>query len=198
MTERNAPVRGEGAARTGSGGGAARVFLALLLAAAAAVTVVFGLQQTSVDYPRWLVWAGAALAGLGLLSFLSLVAGLLRLGGERSQDPGLIDGLTAALGHPLVVTDGDGRAIYANAAYEALASNGGNGRLVGMDVLFAPYPEFSAPVYQLSQAVNEGRSESRELRVAPGGAAPCASPDQPVWVKLTATPLRSGERMLRL
>ena len=45
-----------------------------------------------------------------------------------------------------------------------------------MDVLFTPYPEFSAPVYQLSQAVMEGRSETRELRVAEGSAAPCAKP----------------------
>ncbi|MCX7350063.1 MAG: hypothetical protein NTZ54_11255 [Alphaproteobacteria bacterium] len=183
------------AAPAAPGGGAGRAVTALLLAAIIAATVVFGVRHLDADFPRWLLWAGAALAGLGLLALLSLVAGLLRLGGERN-DRGFLDALTAAIGHPLVVTDGDGRAVYANAAYQALASK--SGRLVGMDALFAPFAEFSAPVYQLAQAVAEGRSETRELRVAQGAAAPCAMADRPVWVKLSATPVRAGNRPLRL
>ena len=164
MTDRNAPVTGGMAAPAVSGGsGAGRVLVALVLAAIVAATVVFTLRHLDAAHSRWLLWAGAALAGLGLLSLLALVAGLLRLGGDRKGST-FLDALTSAIGHPLVVTDSDGRTVYANAAYRALASK--SDRLVGLDVLFAPYAEFSAPVYQLSQAVAEGRSESRELRIA--------------------------------
>ena len=197
MTERNAPVTGGIAApvASGGGGGAGRGILALLLTVAVAGIVVFALRQVNPALPRGLLWSGAALAGIGLLALLGLVAGLLRWGGDRN-DRGFLDALSGAIGHPLVVTDGEGRAVYANAAYEALASK--SGRLVGMDVLFAPYAEFSAPVYQLAQAVGEGRGEARELRVAQGAAAPCARPDRPVWVKLSATPLAGGTTSLRL
>ncbi len=196
MTDRNAPVTGGMAAPAVSGGsGAGRVLVALVLAAIVAATVVFTLRHLDAAHSRWLLWAGAALAGLGLLSLLALVAGLLRLGGDRKGST-FLDALTSAIGHPLVVTDSDGRTVYANAAYRALASK--SDRLVGLDVLFAPYAEFSAPVYQLSQAVAEGRSESRELRIAQGAAAPCAAADRPVWVKLSATPVPGGETPLRL
>ena len=196
MTDKNVPVTGGIAAPAASGtGGAGRPLLAVVLALIVAATVIYALRLSHPDVPRWLLWAGAALAGLGLLALVSLVGGVLRLGGERN-DRAFLDALTAAIGHPLVVTDGEGRAVYANAAYAQLSSKAG--RLVGMDVLFAPYAEFSAPVYQLSQAVGDGRSESRELRVAQGAAAPCARPDQPVWVKLSATPVQTGDKPLRL
>jgi len=196
MTDRNVPVTGGIAAPAAAGGGGAgRALIALLLAVIVAATVVFALRHLPAGNPRWLLWAGAALAGLGLLALLALVAGLLRLGGDRN-DRGFLDALTAAIGHPLVVTDAEGRAVYANASYQALAAKAG--RLVGMDVLFAPYAEFSAPVYQLAQAVAEGRSETRELRVAQGAAAPCAKPDRPVWVKLSATHVQRGDKLLRL
>ena len=196
MTDRNVPVTGGIAAPAASGtGGAGRPLLAVVLALIVAATVIYALRLSHPDVPRWLLWAGAALAGLGLLALVSLIGGVLRLGGERN-DRAFLDALTAAIGHPLVVTDGEGRAVYANAAYAQLSSKAG--RLVGMDVLFAPYAEFSAPVYQLSQAVGDGRSETRELRVAQGAAAPCARPDQPVWVKLTATPLHNADKPLRL
>ncbi|MCA3560487.1 MAG: response regulator [Aestuariivirga sp.] len=196
MTDRNAPVTGGIAAPEVIGfGEAGRPALALLLALAVAAAAVFGLGQIHGGAPRGLLWAGAALAALGLASLLGLVAGVLRIGRGRS-DRAFFDALTAAIGHPLVVTDAQGRAIYANAAYETLSARAG--RLVGMDVLFAPYAEFSAPVYQLAQAVAEGRSEFRELRVAQGAAAPCASAGRPVWVKLSATPIAGGGMPLRL
>lgn len=192
MDDSNLPGVSAGAEPAGG-----RAALALALAALAAVTAVFGLRYLPPDGPRWLLWAGAALAGLGLLSLYALLAGVLRPGSGRNERL-FLDGLAAAVGHPLVVTDGDGRALYANAAYHALVKRAGAGRLVPMDVLFTPYAEFSGPIYQLSQAVAAGRREARELRVAEGSAAPCADPSRPVWVRLSAAPMLAGERSLRL
>jgi len=194
MDETNPPAE-SGAAEPA--GGRARALLVLALAALAAVAVVFGLRHVPPEDPRWLLWAGAALAGLGLLALYALLAGVLRLGSGKSERQ-FLDGLASAVGHPLVVTDADGRALYANAAYHALVKRAGTGRLVPMDVLFTPYAEFSGPIYQLSQAVAAGRRETRELRVAEGGAAPCADPVRPVWIRLSAAPMPAGGRTLRL
>ena len=119
------------------------------------------------------------LAGFGLLAVLRCCRALCSSRPATASERAFFDALVDALGDPLVVTDARGRAVYANSGYLKLASTAGTGRLVGMDVLFAGYPEFSAPIYQLSQAVQEGRRETREMRLPPGSHAPCASPDQP-------------------
>ena len=193
MTEKVAPGRGELDAPAGHGAGRGRLALVLLLLVAGAAAAIYA-QRSGVEIdPRWVLWAGAGLAAFGLLMLLGLLAGLIRFGRGTSGETGFLDAVTDAMGHALVVTDDSGRALYANAAYHALAGRTGGRRLVGMDVLLTPYPEFSAAVYQLSQALREGRNEARELRVAQGSAAPCAEADRPVWMRLSARRQQSGK-----
>ena len=184
MTDKTTPGRGELAATASLGSRAAFV---LLLAAILAVAVAFGLKSLRPEYSHWLLIPGAMLAVLGLVAIFGLAAGMLHLGGG-SRDRVFFDSLVDALGDPIVVTDGRGRAVYANAPFLKLASAAEAGRLVGMDVLFAGYPEFAAPIYQLSQALQDGRSEARELRLPPGAPAPCARADEPVWIRLSVMP----------
>ncbi len=197
MSDSNAPGRGEAATSGGFGGARSRAVLVLLLTALAAIAVMFWLKNIAPAYLFWVQLGGAALALAGLLAVLGLMAGLVRFGnGSVGRD--FLEAVTDGLGHPLVVTDENGRALYANSAYLALAGKAGYSRLVGMDVLFTPYAEFSAPIYQLAQAVKDGRSEMRELRVAAGAAAPCAEPERPVWIRLSARPFASAGKQLRL
>jgi two-component system cell cycle sensor histidine kinase/response regulator CckA len=200
MTQKSAPGRGELAVPAASGGGRGRVAAMLLmtLLAAGAVTYVV-MQDVPVD-PRLVLWGGAALAAVGLMALFGLMAGLVRLGGGAGEHE-FLHAVSNAIGHPMVVADRNGRAVHANAAYNALLARAGGGRLVGMDVLLTPYPEFSAAVYQIAQGLRAGRSETRELRVAPGSAAPCAAPDRPAWIRITACAAedgRSGFRLWRL
>ena len=192
MTEKNAPGRGDMAGPAASGNGRGRVLAMLVLALAAAAIAWFGLQSVPKLYERWILIAGAALAGVGIAALFGLLAGLLRFGRDASERP-FLDAVTDALGNAIVVTDEGGRVVHANAAYRQLAARtDAAARTVGMDVLLTPYPEFSAAVYQLSQALREGRNESREIRVAAGSPAPCALPDGPVWIRLSAR-ARQGE-----
>ena len=192
MTEKNAPGRGDMAGPAAPGNGRGRMLAMLVLALAAAAIAWFGLQSVPKLHERWILIAGAVLAGIGLAAVFGLLAGLLRFGRGTGERPFLED-VTDALGHAIVVTDEGGRVVHANAAYRQLAARTASGaRLAGMDVLLTPYPEFSAAVYQLSQALREGRNESRELRVAAGSPAPCALPDVPVWIRLSAR-ARQGE-----
>jgi two-component system cell cycle sensor histidine kinase/response regulator CckA len=186
MTDRHAPGTAGIAAPEASGGGRGRALLALVLAVLCAAAAAFGLKSIAPAHPDWVMMAGAALAGIGLLAILGLIGGLFRIGGPPRGSGAFLDAVTDALGHPMVVTDQSGRAIYANKAYLTLTEKAQRGRLVGMDVLFSPYAEFSAPVYQLAQALREGRNETREFRVPQGSPAPCAAPDRPVWIRLSA------------
>lgn len=185
MTEKNAPAGGDVTVLAASGSGRGRLNLALLLAASAVAAVVFSVRQGVPVDPRLVLWGGAALAVLGVITLLGLIAGLVRLG-RRVDDHAFLHAVTDAIGHPVVVTDRNGRGLFANAAYRTLLARAGGGRLVGMDLLLAPYTEFSTAVYQIAQGLREGRSETRELRVAAASAAPCAMVDRPVWVRLTA------------
>jgi two-component system cell cycle sensor histidine kinase/response regulator CckA len=200
MTEKNAPVRDEVTVPAATGSGWGRVLFVLLIVLLGGGAVIYGLKQGVRVDPRLVLWGGAGLAAVGLLTLLGLLAGLVRLGRGVSNHE-FLTAVTDAIGHPMVVTDRNGRALHANGAYLTLLTRAGGGRLVGMDVLLTPYPEFSAPVYQIAQALREGRSESREVRVAPGSAAPCAEPGRPVWIRLSArAPLgpASAVRLWRL
>ncbi|MGH6855571.1 MAG: response regulator, partial [Aestuariivirga sp.] len=129
----------------------------------------------------------SAAAALGLFTLFGATAGLVHFG-SMSRQRAFLDGLADAIGDPLVVIDAKGRAAYANGPFIKLASDAGVGRLVGMDVLYAGYPEFAEPIYQLAQAVQEERSDEREIRLAPGSSAPGAKPDRPVWLRIKVAP----------
>ncbi len=187
MIDRNVPGREELAAALPFGSRRSRAAFILLLAALLAVTVVFGLKTLAVAYPIWVLVPGAIFAVVGLVAIFGLMAGIFQVGGSGNERI-FFDSMVDALGDSIVVTDLRGRAVYSNGSYLKLAAKAGTGRLVGMDVLFAGYTEFSAPIYQLVQAIQEGRSETRELRLPPGSPAPCASPDAPVWIRISATP----------
>jgi len=197
MTDKSAAARGEVTVPATSGSGRGRLVFALLVAAIAAAVVVYGIRQEVKVDPRLVLWTGAALAAVGILALFGLLAGIVRLG-RGANEHAFLHAVTDAIGHPVVVSDRNGRALHANAAYRALHARAGGGRLVGMDVLLTPYPEFSAAVYQIAQALREGQSESRELRVAPGSAAPCAAPDSPVWIRLSARAAGEGKGSVRL
>ncbi|MBI3674324.1 MAG: PAS domain-containing protein, partial [Rhizobiales bacterium] len=172
------PSRGMGWGRSGPS-------LALAVALAIAVTAAAVLFRGSV--PPWALIAGAGAALLGLFTLLGAAAGLVHFG-STSRQRRFLDAMTDALGDAMVVTDGRGRAIYANGPFIKFVSDAGAERLVGMDVLFAGFPEFAEPVYQLAQAGLEGRRAEREIRVAAGSPAPGALPDRPVWLRLKVAP----------
>ena len=172
-----------------------RAALSAGLAVALAVAVVAGAVLLRTSAPLWLLVAGGAAALLGLFTLFGAGAGLVHFGAVSRQRE-FLDGLTDALGDPLVVTDARGRALYANGPFIKFASEAGAARLVGMDVLFAGHTELAEAIYQLAQAGQEGRREEREVRLAPGSSAPGAHPDRPVWLRLKVAPaaLEGGRR----
>ena len=177
----------EAARPQGPAGGWLRIAAALALAgisAFAAFSLAFTVRHLLAP---WLLLIVGILAGVGFLCLFSAFAGFLRFG-LQSRQREFLDGLADAIGDPIIVTDGRGRVIYANGPYVALASEAGAARLVGMDVLFAGYPEFAGPLYKLAQAGIEGRPEECEIRIAPGSSAPGGKAAETVWLRIKVAP----------
>ena len=145
--------------------------------------------------------AGGLLSALGLLALLGWLGGLFSFAGATSERP-FFDALTDALGDAAVVTDAKGRAIYSNGGYLKLASKAGASRLVGFDMLFAGYPDFAEPIFQLGQASHGGKEMKRDTRVAAGSSAPGASDTEARWLRLSVSPLagasQKGQTLWRL
>ncbi len=145
--------------------------------------------------------AMAVFSFLGLVWLFNLILHFL-FKPHPNADRQFCDTLIDALGDPAVVLDAKGRAVYANAPFIKLASKAGVSRLVGFDVLYAGYPDFVEPIYQLGQAAQSGVIASRDLRVQAGSSAPYAAHDDAKWLRLCVAPMadnsRGGKNLWRL
>src|SRR3954471_5393093 len=96
---------------------------------------------------------------LGLLGILSMVGvftlfagaiGLIRLSG-RSQGNPIAKALIDSMGEGLLVTDKEGRIVYANAAYATLTGAQGQREVRGVDRVFSGDPTAGEITYRLTQ-----------------------------------------------
>lgn len=178
------------------GSGALAVILALLLALATGFVAVHFKDMNIPWLQPGMLGAAVIFVFVGLMAVFGWLAGLLKLAG-RDPDRMFFDSVTDAMVDPIVVTDDKGRAIYTNAPYLKLASRAGVSRLVAFDVLYAGYREFAEPIYQLMQVLNEGKSGSRDVRVAAGSSAPGAAADKARWLRVAVSPLAGNFRRAR-
>ncbi len=162
--------------------------LILACAIAGVFTMAAGAWLQRQDFESIPLIVGAAFAVCGLLAMLAWISGMLQFNGSTAERP-FFDAVADAMGDAAVVTDAKGRAVYANAAFLKLASKAGASRLVGIDVLFAGYPDFAEPVYQLAQAAQKAEPLQRDVRVSAGSSVPGAQPDSSRWLRLGVTPL---------
>jgi two-component system cell cycle sensor histidine kinase/response regulator CckA len=172
-----------------------RPFLLALLSALI-VGVAANAVRSHVDL--WLLAAGAVLSFAGIYLILGLAFGVLRHRRDDQQEK-FYDAIIDASGFGAVVTDRMGRALYGNHHFLQMAQKINPKRLVGFDILYAGYPDFAEPVFQLAQGAREGKTMHRDVRVAAGSSAPGAMPDQARWLRLAISPLSiPGHTLWRL
>jgi two-component system, cell cycle sensor histidine kinase and response regulator CckA len=162
--------------------------IAVLACAAAVVALAFSgvYLRDALQLGPLLLLGGLAI--VGFIGLLSWIIGLIQFAGSTAERP-FFDAVADAIEDAIVVTDAKGRATYSNAAYLKLASKAGASRLIGIDVLYAGYPDFSEPVYQLAQAGRDGKALFRDVRVGAGSSVPGAAADQSRWLRLSVSPL---------
>jgi len=162
---------------------------AIIAICAAAVALVLT-NWFRGQFALWMLAGLGALAAIGLLCLLGVVAGLVHLGSMPRQRA-FFDGLADAIEEAFAVTDSRGRVIYANGAYRALLSQAGMSRMVGVENLYSG-PEISDRIYRLAQAARERRAASEEFRLAAGSSAAGAKPDEPTWLRVSVAPIAAS------
>jgi two-component system cell cycle sensor histidine kinase/response regulator CckA len=176
---RKAVDRSTGATRTGS------VILVLLVAAmlVAAATGFMVLGRGNAE--PYILGFLAVLATVGVFSLFALASGILRLPAAEPANT-LIKSLVDDAFDGVLVTDGDGRVIYANAAYLDLIDAADAKDMRPVERVFIGDADASEAIYRLLKAAREGKRLQEEVRVAGIKGRPAR------WLRLRVRPL--GER----
>ena len=175
-------------AGTDRGGSVVLVLLvAGLVVAAAASIVVFGRGKSDLYILAFL----AVLATVGVFSLFALACGILRLSPAAVVSP-LIRSVIDGAFDGIVVTDGDGRVVYANAAYLDLINASDADDMRPVERVFIGDADASEAIYRLLKAAREGKRLQEEVRVAGIKGRP------PRWLRFRIRPLGKGKRDSRL
>ena len=108
----------------------------------------------------------AALAVVGIFALFAYAVGIFQFAGRAVKND--MTRLICDSGpEGLLITDANGKFIYANETYLQLAQAQGASDLRGVERLFSGSPEVSEAVYRLAQAARDGKRATEELRLSP-------------------------------
>src|ERR1700730_15946675 len=158
----------------------------MLVAAATAIVVLGG----SNAEPYILAFL-AVLATIGVFSLFALACGILRVSAAATDNP-LVKAVVDGAFDGIVVTDGDGRVIYANAAYLDLTDAADANDLRPVERAFIGDADASEAIYRLLKAARDGKRLQEEVRIAGSKGRPAR------WLRFRVRPLGSGRRDGRL
>jgi two-component system, cell cycle sensor histidine kinase and response regulator CckA len=177
--------------RSSGGGRGGSVVLVLLVAAllVGAATVIV-MQGGSNAEPYILAFL-AALATVGVFCLFALACGILRLSAAETGNP-LIKAVVDGASDGIVVTDGDGRVVYANAAYLDLIDASDANDMRPVERAFIGDADASEAIYRLLKAAREGKRLQEEVRVAGQKGRPGR------WLRFNIRPFGASRRDRRL
>ena len=173
--------------RTERSGSPGLVLLLALCLVAAAASYSFLPQE---DAGRLTLGLLALLGFVGLIALFFFAVGFLQFSGHTARND-LTKLVADTNPEGLLVTDPDGRIVYANEFYMTLAGATDRQTLRGVERLFAGAPDVSEAVYRLAQAARDRKRGAEELRMSPS-----LTGDAPVgWYRVKVRPItRSGGR----
>jgi two-component system cell cycle sensor histidine kinase/response regulator CckA len=157
------------------------LLVAALLVAAAAGIVLNGSGNAELYILAFL----AVLATVGVFSLFALAAGILRLSAAEVGNP-LIKGVVDDAFDGIVVTDKNGRIVYANAAYLELTEAADANDLRPVERAFIGDADASEAIYRLLKAAREGKRLQEEVRIAGAHGKPAR------WLRFRIRPLNGG------
>jgi two-component system cell cycle sensor histidine kinase/response regulator CckA len=174
--------------RANGGGSVGLVLLlALLLAGAGAGLLIMGRAQAEPLILPFL----AVFAMIGVFLLFALAAGILRTTSRAAATP-LLKAVVDCAGEGILVTDANGRVVYANSAYLSLAEAEGASDVPPVERVFIGDPGMSEAVYRLLKAAREGRRGQEEVRIgAHRGEAGR-------WLRIRVRPLGEEKRESRM
>ncbi len=191
ITESSAGAGRKAVDRSASAARAGSVILVLLVAGmlVAAATGIVVLGRSNAE--PYILGFLAVLATVGVFSLFALAAGILRLPAAERGSP-LLKAVVDDAFDGVVVTDSDGRVIYANAAYLDLIDAADANDMRPVERVFIGDADASEAIYRLLKAAREGKRLQEEVRIAGMNGRPAR------WLRLRVRPLGDGKRARRL
>jgi two-component system cell cycle sensor histidine kinase/response regulator CckA len=169
--------------RSGERGGSIGMVLAVaLLLVGSVIALLFVGRANAQPYILTLL---SVLAVIGVFSLFAGAAGIVRLAGRDAREA-FLDSIPATAPDGIVVTDQNGRLVYANPAYLKLVDAVDAEDVRPVERVFVGDPLVSEAIYRLAKAARESRPLQEEVRVpaADGGAAR--------WLRFRVRPLEGG------
>ncbi|TMJ33645.1 MAG: response regulator [Alphaproteobacteria bacterium] len=163
------------------------LFIALLLVAAAGGLLFIGRANAE----PYILSVLALLATVGVFLLFALAAGILRAPGRESASP-LLKAVVDGAGDGIMVTDANGRVVYANGAYVSLVGASSPKDARPVERVFIGDPGVSESVYRLLKAAREGRRGQEEVRVG------AHKGEEGRWLRIRVRPLGGGKRDSRM
>jgi two-component system cell cycle sensor histidine kinase/response regulator CckA len=133
------------------------------------------------------------LSTVGVVALFSAAAGLITINVRtimHGPPGGQAHAFVENMAEGVLITDGAGRPIWANAAFLKLSGAEGEGDLRSVERLFSTNPDASEAVYRLSIAAEQARRASEEIRM-PGGIGGKSAGAR--WYRVRANPVGSPE-----
>src|ERR1700691_2876484 len=190
ITESSAGGARKAVDRSASAASGSVIFVLLVAGMLVAAAAGFMVLRRGAAEPFILVFL-AVLATVGVFSLFALAAGILRLSAAEPANP-LIKSLVADAFECGLVTDGDGRVIYADAAYLDLLDAADASDMRPVERVFIGDADASEAIYRLLKAAREGKRLQEEVRVASLKGRPAR------WLRLRVRPLGEERRARRL
>jgi two-component system, cell cycle sensor histidine kinase and response regulator CckA len=164
---------------SGRGGSIALVLaVAILLVGATIAIETFGGGNNEPYILAFL----AVLATVGVFSLFALACGILRTSAAETANP-LIKAVVDGASNGVVVTDENGRIVYANAAYLDLTDASDTNDMRPVERAFIGDADASEAIYRLLKAAREGKKLEEEVRVAAMHGRPAR------WLRFKIRPL---------
>ncbi len=159
------------------------LLVAVVLVGAAVALLLIG-RPNAEPYILGLL---ALLAVVGVFSLFALAAGILRIPGEDAGNP-MVKAIANSAPDGIVVTDTNGRVVFANAAYLTLIDAADANDVRPVERVFVGDPDVSEAIYRLAKAARESRRLQEEVRM-PGPQGETAR-----WLRLRVRPLGTTGR----
>ena len=165
------------------GGSAIFVLLvAAFLIVGATCIVVFGRSNAE----SYILVFLAVLATIGVFGLFAFASGILQLSSARPAQP-LTKSVVDDAFDGVVVTDHEGRVIYANSAYLDLIGSADTQDARPVERVFISDADASEAIYRLLKAAREGERSQEEVRIAGAEGRPAR------WLRMKVRPLKPGK-----
>src|SRR5258708_30500522 len=168
-----------------------RLIVAGAALVAGVVAVVIVQRATSGPFLLGLL---LILAAIGVVALLGGAIGLFGLAG-RAQGQTMVRAFVDAAPEGVLVTDRDGRIIYANRAYADLMGAVNEREVRSIERLFAGDTSAAEAIYRLAQSVRDGRSAEEEVRLTAALTGDQSVPLGPAALR-AASPVPAGPAAL--